>query len=112
VQALSPEQAFLVRVFAQHCASAHDAKHDARLAAALPDVTDFALRIMNDYHDLRARIDVDTADDDDEADEEAAAREEARMDREFALGELLRIAAGVDYGDELGRRNMFKLTSK
>ena len=36
-------------------------------------------------------------------------REDARIDREFIIGELLRLAVNLDYADEIGRRKMFQL---
>jgi condensin complex subunit 3 len=89
-------------------------KDEKRLEGALPVITDLAIRIMNDYNDLRERTQEDArlASMEEDTEDEVAVREEARMDREFALGELLRIAVGMDYGDENGRRKMFQLISK
>ena len=47
-----------------------------------------------------------------EEDEARAAKEEARLDMELTIGELLRVAKHADYQDEIGRRKMFQLVSK
>ena len=46
---LTPETAFLVRVFVEHC---KDTKEEARLEAALPVVTAMAFRIQEAYNGL------------------------------------------------------------
>lgn len=97
---MTPERAFLARVFVHHCIVT---KNEARLEGAMPVVTALAFMIQSSYNalmdDLRSTVGED-------ADEEA---EEERMDREFVLGELLRLAVDLDYGDEIGRRKMFML---
>jgi hypothetical protein len=104
---MTPEKAFLVRVFTKYCVTQ---KEEARLEGKLPVVTGFAFKIQGFYNKLRQLIESDL---DHDVDEEAqAAREEARMDLEFVLGEMLRIAMYLDYGDEMGRRRMFQLVSK
>lgn len=35
--------------------------------------------------------------------------EDVRMDREFVIGEMLKLAVNLDYTDEIGRRKMFSL---
>ena len=50
--------------------------------------------------------------DDEEEDELRAKREEARLDQEFVIGEMLRMSVNLDYADEIGRRKMFQLVRK
>jgi condensin complex subunit 3 len=103
---MTPEKAFLVRVFTKYCVTQ---KEEAQLEGKLPVVTGFAFKIQDVYNSLRQRIESDLAL---KGDEEALANgEEARMDLEFILGEMLRVAMHLDYGDEIGRRRMFQLVS-
>ncbi|EIN08176.1 hypothetical protein PUNSTDRAFT_143847 [Punctularia strigosozonata HHB-11173 SS5] len=102
---LTPEKAFLGRVFAQHCISTNN---EARLEGALPVVTAFAFQIQAAYNDLLERVQllaerraVGNEIEEDEQDEQDA--------KEFILGEMLRLAVDLDYGDEIGRRKMFQL---
>ena len=83
-------------------------KDNERLENALPVVTALAFRVQAAHNDLLEEL---------QAEEEELAlggaiaeeREEARMDREFIIGEMLRLAVNLDYADEIGRRTMFKL---
>jgi condensin complex subunit 3 len=108
---MTPEKAFLARVFTKYCITQ---KNSNLLDGKLPVVTAFAFLVQADYNDLRQRIEMERqANELDEDDADAAAtREEARIDREFILGEMLSIAMHLDYGDEIGRRRMFQLVSK
>jgi condensin complex subunit 3 len=102
---LTPEKAFLGRVFAQHC---NTSKNEGRLEGALPVVTAFAFQIQAVYNDLLERVQLHAErramGDDIEEDEE-----DEREAKEFVLGEMLRLAVSLDYGDEIGRRKMFQL---
>ena len=105
---MTPEKAFLVRVFVEHCINTKD--HN-RLESSLPVVTALAFKIQATYNDLLEQIQADEEsrfldDDDEEAHE---AREEARADLEFVIGEMLKLAVNLDYADEIGRRKMFGL---
>ncbi|KAI9511024.1 nuclear condensing complex subunit [Russula earlei] len=91
---LTPEKAFLVRVFVDHCVST---KENARLEKMLPVVTAHAFRIQSAYNSL-----LDTQ----AAVEEAGGDEEVADDHEFVLAELLRLALNLDYADEIGRRRL------
>ncbi|KAH9837531.1 nuclear condensing complex subunit [Rhodofomes roseus] len=112
-EALTPERTFLARVFVDHCVAQKD---DARLETVLPVVTALAFRIQATYNELLARIQQDEEDrllrsgmSGEDEDEERARREEERMDGEFVIGEMLRLAVNLDYADEIGRRKMFQL---
>jgi condensin complex subunit 3 len=105
---LTPETAFLARVFVDHGKATKD---DVRLEAALPVVTALAFRLQESYNqlieDMRAeeeeRIIRDLSD------EEKNKIEDERLDKEFIIGEILRMAVNLDYSDEIGRRKMFQL---
>ena len=106
---LTPEKAFLARVFVDQCVAA---KNEARLEATLPVVTAMAFRIQERYNDLMVLVQ-DEMDEQptrlDEREEDRARREEERMSQEFILTELLKLAVNLDYADEIGRRKMFQL---
>ncbi|KAI0266182.1 nuclear condensing complex subunit [Gloeopeniophorella convolvens] len=91
---LTPEKAFLIRVFVDHCVSA---KETARLEKVLPVVTALAFRIQEAYNTLLDAI---------TAAEESGEDDEASDEREFVLAELLRLALNLDYADEIGRRRL------
>ncbi|KZO96900.1 putative mitotic chromosome condensation-related protein [Calocera viscosa TUFC12733] len=90
---ISPEKAFLARVFVDHCLSIKDT---ARLESSLPVVTALAFRIQSAYNKL---LDV-TLD---------PTQEATKEDATFILGELCKLAVNLDYADEIGRRKMFSL---
>lgn len=102
---LTPERAFLARVFVAHCIATKD---DARLEAALPVVTSMAFRIQSGYNSLLEDIEAEE-DRDKDNEEDIHRREDDRMDREFVIGEMLKLAVDLDYADEIGRRKMFQL---
>ncbi|KAJ3556048.1 hypothetical protein NM688_g2240 [Phlebia brevispora] len=81
---------------------------EARLENSLPVVTALAFRIQTAYNDLLLEL----QDEEEELllrGEIPEEREESRMEREFVIGELLRLAVNLDYADEIGRRKMFQL---
>ncbi|KAH9029983.1 nuclear condensing complex subunit [Lactarius pseudohatsudake] len=90
---LTPEKAFLVRVFVDHCVST---KETTRLEKVLPVVTAHAFRIQEAYNTLLDVLDGTEGTGDDEAIDE----------HEFILAELLRLALNLDYADEIGRRRL------
>lgn len=102
---MTPARAFLARVFVDYCVSKED---NARLENSLPVVTSLAFRIQAAYNDLLEEL---------QSQEEELLfrgsipeeREEARIEREFVIGEILRLAVNLDYADEIGRRKMFQL---
>ncbi|KAG9120574.1 hypothetical protein FRC07_003879 [Ceratobasidium sp. 392] len=109
---LTPERAFLARVYIEHCTGM---KYNDRLDANLPVVTHVAFRIQAEYNRLlqlsiqleerQAREEEDDKDDD----KSEVQLEEAVVDTELVVGELLGLAVNLDYGDEIGRRKMFGL---
>jgi len=105
---LTPEKAFLARVFVEYCISTKD---DRRLESALPVVTSLAFRIQGTYNELLEDIQAEEADTllGGVDEEERAKKEEARMDKEFVIAEMCKLAVNLDYADEIGRRKMFQL---
>jgi condensin complex subunit 3 len=104
---LTPERAFLARVFVQHCINTSST---ARLETALPVVTALAFRIQSNYNDLLELIQAEEEDKVLGGDEdERAKKEEIRCDKEFVVGEMCVLAVRLDYSDEIGRRKMFQL---
>ncbi|KAA1474990.1 ARM repeat-containing protein [Dentipellis sp. KUC8613] len=106
---LTPERAFLVRVFVDYCVTNKD---NTRLENVLPVVTALAFRIQSAYNDLEEQLEADEQDrmlrGADEEDQDAS-KEEERMGREFVISEMLKLAVNLDYADEIGRRKMFQL---
>ncbi|KZV97200.1 hypothetical protein EXIGLDRAFT_833051 [Exidia glandulosa HHB12029] len=84
---MTPEKAVLARVFVEYCTKNKD---EARMERALPVVTALAFRVQDAVNGL-------------EDDGEKSGEEE------FVAGEMLRMAALLDYADEIGRRKMFAL---
>ena len=107
---LTPEKAFLARVFADHCVVTKD---EARMESTLPVVTALAFRIQLAYNHL---IDCHRRHDDEanpfESIEERRKAEDEILDYEFMVGELLKLALNMDYADEIGRRKMFALVGE
>jgi condensin complex subunit 3 len=91
---LTPEKAFLVRVFIDHCVST---KENVRLEKVLPVVTAHAFRIQEAYNSLLDSL---------AAADETGEDDEVNDEREFVLAELLRLALNLDYADEIGRRRL------
>ncbi|KIJ59925.1 hypothetical protein HYDPIDRAFT_99639 [Hydnomerulius pinastri MD-312] len=106
---LTPERIFLARVFVEHCIAAED---QAKQETSIPVVTHLAFRIQTAYNTYQENIEVAEQEHAirGEPDEEQLAREEdARLDKEFIIGEMLKLAVNLDYADEIGRRKMFQL---
>ncbi|KIM27971.1 hypothetical protein M408DRAFT_70480 [Serendipita vermifera MAFF 305830] len=113
---LTPEKTFLARVFTDYCVKLKD---EARLEAALPEVTALAFYIQNAYNRLIEQSRTRDAENDENRNpfdttarrngDQDASWEAEQLDLEFIVGELFRIAVNVDYGDEIGRRKMFSL---
>ncbi|KAJ7193520.1 nuclear condensing complex subunit [Mycena pura] len=111
-QHLTPESAVLARVFLEHCLSG--AREDRLESAALPVVTAFAFHMQEAYNQLLAVLDdAEVARALSGEDPDAVLSddvEEELAKREVILGELLRMAVKLDYGDEIGRRKVYSVT--
>ncbi|TFK65897.1 ARM repeat-containing protein [Pluteus cervinus] len=105
---ISPERAFLPRVFVDYCIATKD---NVRLEAALPVVTALAFRIQDAYNNLVTGI--QSYDEEkllrDFSEDEKVRVVDERMDQEFILGELLALAVNLDYSDGHGRGKMSQL---
>lgn len=83
--------------------------------ASLPVVTAFAFHVQEAYNNLLSTLeDIETAKllnagQDIEENEEL---EEELAKREVIMGEMLRLALNLDYGDEIGRRKVFSVVSE
>jgi condensin complex subunit 3 len=106
---LTPEKAFLARVFADHCVATKD---EARMEATLPVVTALAFRIQLAYNHLIECHQHDDETNPFEAIEERRKAEDEILDYEFVVGELFKLALNMDYADEIGRRKMFALVGE
>ncbi|KAM6503308.1 Nuclear condensing complex subunit [Amanita muscaria] len=103
---LTPERAFLARVFVNHCCAS---KNAARLEATLPVVTALAFRVQEAYNDLVDRVRELEEKRTFARPEELVKEEDEKADREFIISEMLTLAINLDYSDEIGRRKMFQL---
>ncbi|KAJ7510357.1 nuclear condensing complex subunit [Mycena galericulata] len=103
---LTPEKAFLARVFVDHCVSLDDKGHgEQRIdTAGIPVVTSCAFRIQDGYNAL-----VEMESTRHSGDEDEDEREDARSGKESTVREMLKLAVNLDYADEIGRRKMFAL---
>lgn len=88
---LTPEKAFLARVFVDQCIAKKD---ETRLEETIPVVTAMAFRIQDEYNTLVSATNPESGYD---------------VEQAFIVGELLRLALNLDYADEIGRRKMFQL---
>lgn len=94
---LTPESAFLLRVFADYCA---DTSNEDRLEAALPELTRHAFIVEKYVKLLEEANDINAVMDDGEGDHAEVS---------FIVEQLLAVACKMDYGDEIGRRRMDNL---
>jgi condensin complex subunit 3 len=105
---LTPETAFFARVYVDYC---KENKDEVRLEAVLPVVTSIAFQIqhefntfidvLDEYDTLKTSRNVD--------DEELIQSEERKISKQLIISELLKMAANLDYSDEIGRRKTFQL---
>lgn len=93
---LTPEQALLARVYVDHCV----ATEDYQKLENLPVVTAMAFHIQHAYNQV-----VTLAQNYDDSDEYT----DNMVNSNYILGELLKLAINLDYGDEIGRRKIFGL---
>ena len=108
---LTPDKAFLARVFVEHCI---ETKDEARLESTMPVMTALAFRIQSLYNELLKGLQANEEENlfNDEDVEAKEKREAELSDLVFVLGEVLKLAVKLDYGDEIGRRKMFQLVSE
>ncbi|KAK7462742.1 chromosome condensation complex Condensin, subunit G [Stygiomarasmius scandens] len=111
-QTLTAEKAFLVRIFTEFC---RGQKNDLALAATLeetlPAIKHFVLVIRAFFSQFKDEISATEEEYvfNEMDDEERERRADAKYNLECILGELLKIAVNLDYVDEFGRRDMYKL---
>jgi len=105
---LNPERAFLARVFADHCIAIRDQK---RLEEALPTVSQIAAVIERAWNGLTVLLEAFEEEGliREFEETESQQREDEIYEQEIKLGEMLKMAVNLDYGDENGRRLMFPL---
>jgi len=105
---LNSERAFLARVFADHCIAIRDQK---RLEEALPTVSQIAALIERAWNGLTVLLEASEEEGliREFEETELQQREDEIYEQEIKLGEMLKMAVNLDYGDENGRRLMFPL---
>ncbi|KAF8906012.1 nuclear condensing complex subunit [Gymnopilus junonius] len=102
---LTPEKAFLARVFVECCKVKKD---DTRLEATMPVVTHIAFRIQEEYNMLDDFF-LPTPFNEGLIDDSQDKREKEALSRKIVISELLKLAVHLDYSDEIGRRKTFEL---
>lgn len=110
--ALTPEKTFLVRVFVDHCLHHKD---EARLERVLPVVTTLALKLQEELDDLVTMVPEDVLQPGGVLVgnlEDMDNLPDGYISKAFIVAELCKLAVGLDYADEIGRRKMFQLASK
>ncbi|WFD18733.1 chromosome condensation complex Condensin, subunit G [Malassezia caprae] len=101
---ITPGKALLARCFVLYATTHH---MERELETCVPVVTALVYRIQAEYHALNALLEQQAAE---EMEEDMPALQDDRaLAHVFVVGELLAIAMYCDYGDELGRRNMFMI---
>ncbi|KAL0579006.1 chromosome condensation complex Condensin, subunit G [Marasmius crinis-equi] len=103
---LTPEKAFLVRVFVEHCDAIKDT---ARKEEALPEVTALVFHIKRAYERLFTLIRDEEVGDIEHDDKTRTERGDEKDDYELVVEELLKLAVRLDYQDEMGRKEMEKM---
>lgn len=97
-----------------HCIATKD---DVRLESSLPVVTAPAFRIQTTYNDLLQLFQQEEEDQllrggmDYPDEEERARKEERRIDMEFVIGEMLKLAVNLDTWMRLGGGRCFSLSA-
>ncbi|TQS32550.1 hypothetical protein Golomagni_07131, partial [Golovinomyces magnicellulatus] len=102
-ETLSAESAFLARSFNEFCRTEGNRKYESLVEEKLPEVTKLAFyleRYLNVLIDTLKRVAESGMNEDDE---------DATVEQEFIVEQLLHIALSLDYSDEVGRRKMFTL---
>lgn len=94
---LTPERAFLARVFVEYCVKNKD---ETRMEDTMPVVAELAFRIQEEYNKLEETFSSEEVD------------EEENAERSFIVGELMRLAVNMDYTDQYGRSAMFQHASE
>lgn len=88
---------------------------DAQLERVLPVVTSFAFKIQDEFNNLINMLPEEALQPGGVlagALEEQEDLPEGFIARAFVVAELCKLAVGLDYADEIGRRKMFQLARK
>lgn len=101
---ITPGKALLARCFVLY-ATTHNMERE--LETCVPVVTALVYRIQAEYHALNTLLEQQAAEEMEEG--MPALQDDSALAHVFVVGEMLAIAMYCDYGDELGRRNMFTL---
>ena len=99
--AISAERVFIARTLNDFCRSESNGKYEALVEEKLPEVTQLAFYLQRSCNNLIEGIR--------KAAEAEGDEEDATVEQEFIVEQLLHIAQTLDYSDEVGRRKMFSL---
>lgn len=104
---LTPESALLAHAFVINSRGTGCAEE-----AGLPVVTAFAFHIQSLYNRLIDKLNIAETAEQAESEDEITESVEDLHKVASILSSILSIAAGLDYGDEIGRRKTFSVISK
>lgn len=96
---LSPQKAFVARIFAKHCKSL-GAVGERKMEETMPLVTALAFRTQAAWGRLVEQL---------ELAQDGGDNQESILANESIVQSLLHVSMNLDYGDEIGRRKMFGL---
>ncbi|KAG8407632.1 chromosome condensation complex Condensin, subunit G [Metarhizium acridum] len=102
-ETLSAESVFMARSFNDFCRSEGGGRYESLVEEKLPEVTKLAFylgRYMDALIEALKRASQPAADEEEEED---------TVEQEFIIEQMLHIALTLDYSDEVGRREMFRL---
>ncbi|KAF2267252.1 hypothetical protein CC78DRAFT_512532 [Lojkania enalia] len=103
---LSPESAFILRSFNDYCRGAKEDRMQDLLEEKFPELTRIAFFMEKYANKLVNNIEALYLQEEDEIDPDFQEEVEGL---EFSMEQLLHIAATLDYSDEIGRRQIFKI---
>ncbi|WFD26291.1 chromosome condensation complex Condensin, subunit G [Malassezia nana] len=101
---ITPGKALLARCFVLYATTHH---MERELDMCVPVVTALVYRIQAEYQSLHTLLMQQATEATDE--DMPIVQDDSTLAHVFVVGEMLAIAMHCDYGDELGRRNMFLL---
>ncbi len=99
---LSAERIFMARTLNDFCRSGKGGQYESLIEEKLPEVTKLAFYLQRSCNNLIESI--KRANENGEGDEE-----DATIEQEFIVAQLMYIVRTLDYSDEVGRRKMFAL---
>lgn len=104
--ALRPSTALLARCYVLYCKAQ---QRERELDACVPAATALVFHIQAAYEALSELLEQQAAEEMQAEEDIALVQDDSALSRVFVVGEMLSMAMHCDYGDEIGRRNMYML---